>query len=173
MQKLDSMPTLRNTIIVMVSDHGTHLGEKGHWRKGTLWRRASRVPMIVVAPGVTSPGSQVTQPVSLLDLYPTLMELTSTDAPTHLQGQSLVPELRDSRTAENRKVLITRRPKQRVLEDARWRFIHYRPGVEELYDIRNDPNEVVNLANDPAYDRVRWNFRRKLPRNLVDIVKKE
>ncbi|MFK7819233.1 MAG: sulfatase/phosphatase domain-containing protein, partial [Planctomycetaceae bacterium] len=127
--------------------------------------------MIVVAPGVTSPGSQVTQPVSLIDLYPTLMALTSTEAPEHLQGQSLVAELREPRTASNRKVLITRRPKQRVLEDSRWRFIHYRPGVEELYDIRNDPNELVNLANDPKYNRIRRNFRRKLPRRLVDIVK--
>ena len=92
---LDRSGRADNTIIVLWGDHGWHLGEKLRWRKQTLWEEATRVPLIVVAPGVTEPGSRSERTVSLLDLFPTLMELVGIDAPGHLEGASLVPLLED------------------------------------------------------------------------------
>ena len=73
---LDKGPHRDNTIIVFWSDHGYHLGEKGHWHKRTLWERSTHVPMVIVAPEMmrlTKPGTRCSRPVNLLDLYPTLL----------------------------------------------------------------------------------------------------
>src|SRR3546814_12608320 len=74
---LESSPYADNTIIVLWSDHGYHLGEKQHWEKFALWEKTTHVPFIIVAPGITRPGSICSQPVSLVDIYPTLLELSS------------------------------------------------------------------------------------------------
>ena len=87
---LDASPHARNTIIVFWGDHGWHLGQKEHWRKFALWEEATRVPLIVVAPGVTHPGTRSDRTVSLLDLYPTLIELCGLPQKTGLEGESLV-----------------------------------------------------------------------------------
>lgn len=91
---LDQRVSGRNTWIVLVSDHGIHCGEKGHWGAQTLWARSTHVPMIVVAPGLTRPGSICHQPVSLLDLYPTLVDCLSVPSTHILDGCSLLPILR-------------------------------------------------------------------------------
>ena len=85
---LDRGPHKANTIIVLWSDHGYHLGEKGHWHKRTLWERATRVPLIVVAPGVTRAGETCAKPVNLIDLYPTLIDLCNVERRSELQGHS-------------------------------------------------------------------------------------
>ena len=92
---LDESAKADDTIIVLWADQGFHLGEKDRWRKWTLWQRTTHVPFIIVAPGVTKPGSRTGKPVSLMGLYPTLTELTGVETPEHLEGRSLVPLLRD------------------------------------------------------------------------------
>ena len=92
---LDASGRSDDTVIVMFSDHGYHLGEKGQWRKYTLWEDSTHVPLIVVAPGITTPGSRSAEPVSTLDLYPTLAELAGLDPPDHLEGHSLLPLLEE------------------------------------------------------------------------------
>ena len=84
-----------DTIIVLWSDHGWHLGEKHRWRKQTLWEESTRVPLIIVAPGVTTPGTRSTRAVSLIDILPTLLELTGVDALSDLDGVSLMPLLKE------------------------------------------------------------------------------
>ena len=96
-EALDRSGRAGKTIIVLWSDHGWHLGEKLRWRKQTLWEESTRVPLIVVAPGVTAPGSRSERTVSLLDLFPTLAELAGVNAPEHLEGTSFVPSSRESR----------------------------------------------------------------------------
>lgn len=166
--RFGNTPAARNTIIALVSDHGMHNGQKRQWRKVTLWQESTRIPMIFVAPGIVNPGTRIAQPVSLIDLYPTLAELTNTQAPPGLEGESLVPVMKDPSLAKNRTVLTTRRYKQHALVDNRYRFIRYENGGEEFYDHQTDPYEWDNLAHDPAYDALRQSFRIRLPK--VDYV---
>ncbi len=103
---LDRLGLAENTIIVFTSDHGYHLGEHGLWKKQSLFEESARVPLLIVAPGISKPGAVVKAPVSHIDLYPTLTELTGVKAPTNLQGQSLVPMLKDA-TAQGRGWALT------------------------------------------------------------------
>jgi arylsulfatase A-like enzyme len=152
----------RDTVIVFFSDNGWHLGEKRHWHKSTLWQRATHVPMIVVEPGARKGEPARTQPVSLLDIYPTLVELCGLPPNPALEGESLVPLLRDP-AAPRRPVVSTFQPGNHAVIDRRWRYIRYRDGGEELYDRTLDPNEFRNLAADPAQAERKREMARAIP----------
>jgi iduronate 2-sulfatase len=92
---LDRLGLAESTIIVFTSDHGYHTGEHGLWQKQSLFEESARVPLLIVAPGVSKPKTVAASPVSQLDLFPTLAELAGVKAPANLQGQSLAPMLRD------------------------------------------------------------------------------
>lgn len=139
-------PALANTIIVLWGDHGWHLGEKKHWRKFALWEEATRVPLIIIAPGVTRPGTRCDRTVSLLDLYPTLVELCGLPPRAGLEGRSLVPLLRDPRSPWKRPAVTTFGRGNHAVRSERWRYIRYSDGSEELYDHDRDPMEWTNLA---------------------------
>jgi arylsulfatase A-like enzyme len=130
-----------DTIIVLWSDHGFHLGEKARWRKETLWRDATHVPLIIVAPGVTTPGSRSDAAVSLIDLYPTLVELAGLEMPAHPEGVSLLPLLRDPDAEWEHAAVSTNRFGNHAVSSDRYRYIRYLDGTEELYDIASDPHE--------------------------------
>ena len=155
-----------NTIIVMFSDHGWHLGEKARWRKHTLWRESTRVPLIVVAPGITQPGSRSDVPVSLLDLYPTLTELAGLPTPGHLEGVSLLPLIEDpAASLERRAVVTTYEYRNHAVSSDRYRYIVYSDGSEELYDLESDPHEWRNRAADPALSAIKAELGDWLPRH--------
>lgn len=141
---LDESPHAKNTIIVLWSDHGWHLGEKLHWHKTTLWEEATRVPLIISAPEY--PLGVSDRPVSLLDLYPTLNELAGLESIESHDGVSLVPLLRDPKAEWNRPAVIEFKRGNAAVRSERFRYIRYHDGGEELYDHKNDPNEWNNLA---------------------------
>jgi arylsulfatase A-like enzyme len=160
---LDNSANGKNTIVVFWSDNGWHLGEKKHWHKSTLWQRSTHVPLIVAGPGVRSAGRARTQPVNLLDLYPTLVAMCGLPAKRDLDGESLTPVLRDPGAKRNPTV-TTYLPGNHAVRSERWRYIRYNDGAEELYDCVADPHEWRNLAADARYDRVKKDLAVWMPK---------
>ena len=163
MNKLESTNQLDQTVVVLWSDHGYHLGEKEITGKNTLWERSTRVPLIIAGPGVT-PGGVCNAPVELLDIYPTVLDLAGLPISDHLEGRSLVPQLRDATTPTNRPALTTHGPGNHTVRTDAWRYIRYADGSEELYDSKSDPNEWTNLAGDPAYAQTKAELADYLPK---------
>ena len=143
-----------NTIVVLFSDHGYHIGEKQKYHKSTLWEESTRVPLIIAAPGFAA-GGESKRSVSLVDLYPTLAELASLEPPEDLDGESLVPLLRNPAAPRSTPALTTRQGRHHAIRTERWRYILYADGSEELYDHKADPMEWSNLAGDPGYGMVK------------------
>jgi arylsulfatase A-like enzyme len=152
-----------DTVVVLWSDHGWHLGEKGITGKNSLWERSTHVPLIFAGPGVVS-KAQCRQPAELLDLYPTLAELCGLPAPTNLEGHSLVAQLRDAAARRAWPAITTHNQNNHSVRSADWRYIRYADGSEELYDHRSDPNEWTNLAGDARHAEVGREHARWLPR---------
>lgn len=165
---LDNGPYAKNTVVVLWSDHGWHLGEKQHWGKWTPWERSTRVVLMVVPPRnmagrFTKLGQGCHQPVSLLDLYPTLTELCDVPAPKQLEGKSLIPLLQDPQRSTGRVVLTSFDRGNVSLRSDRWRYIRYDDRTEELYDMHNDPNEWTNLAGESGREELLRQFRQQIP----------
>ena len=163
LEALKSSPHAENTVIVLWSDHGFHLGEKQHWAKRTLWQESTRVPLLFAGPGI-EPGEESAEPASLLDIYPTLIELCKLPANPHLEGVSLVPQLRDPAKPRERPAITSSYFGNHSIRSREWRLIVYKDGAEELYDHRNDPNEFHNLANDPTHKTIRNRLAKWLPK---------
>jgi arylsulfatase A-like enzyme len=152
----------KETIVVLWSDHGWHLGEKGISGKNSLWERSTRVPLIFAGPGVGA-GATCSQPAELLDLYPTLVELCGLPAQDGLEGHSLVPQLKDANAPRPWPALTTHNRGNHAVRSERWRYIRYADGTEELYDHRDDPDEWTNRAHDPALAEIKRDLCRWLP----------
>lgn len=161
---LDASPAAKNTIVVLWSDHGWHLGEKQHLHKFTLWERSTRVPFIIAAPGITAADTRTARPVGLIDLFPTLNELCALSALSALDGISLVPLLKDPTQVWDKPALTTHGQGNHALRTERWRYIRYADGGEELYDHTNDPNEWTNLALKPELETVKTELSKSLPK---------
>ena len=165
LQALDRSRHSRNTIVVLWSDHGWHLGEKHHWRKFALWEEATRSVLMMVAPGVTQPGLRSERPVSLLDVYPTLVDLCGLRPKTDLEGESLRPLLENPAASWDRPALTTHGRNNHALRTERWRYIRYSDGTEELYDREKDPLEWTNLAGKSELSEIKRDLAKWLPKN--------
>ena len=174
---LEKSPNADNTIVVLWSDHGWHLGEKEHWQKFTSWRACARVPMIIRVPkGVpglpqgTTPGSVCDRPVSLLDLFTTLTELCGVPAKPDIDSRSLIPLLQDPHAAwPHAAITHLGRPQDYAVSTERWRYLHYTGGGEELYDITSDPFEWQNRAADPACAGELVRLRAFVPQTMAPV----
>ena len=148
---LDQSDMADNTWIVVLSDHGWHLGEKNHIAKQTLWTRSTRVPLIIVPPkrlADTPRGVRCDRPAELLDLYPTLVQavgLPPADTDQHLDGISLMPWISNPDADKPRPAITTHYAHNHSFVDDRYRYTRYADGAEELYDRQNDPHEFDNL----------------------------
>lgn len=158
-----------NTIIVLWSDHGQHLGEKHTWRKQTLWEEATKVPMFFRIAGSERKGKGIKSPqaVSLLDIYPSLVDLCGLSKAPKLEGESLTPLFEGATVKRSRPVLSTWYYGNHAVRSNDWRYIRYRDGSEELYDHRNDPGEHNNLAQDPKHVNVIQEHKKWLPKKNV------
>ena len=166
MDALDASPLKKNTIVVLASDHGFHMGEKDYLYKNSLWEESTRVPLLMRVPGLTQAGTQVQHPVSLINIYPTLLDLCGLSTQTTknekgwpLDGHSMTPLLKnpaakkwDGSPAALTVVFAGNATKSNpvkqhyAIRTYRYRYIHYNNGLEELYDHKKDPYEWYNLA---------------------------
>ncbi len=143
---VDKSPYAENTVIVLWSDHGYHLGEKAISGKNSLWRQSTRVPLIFAGPGIARSQS-CDQPAELLDLYPTLSDLAGLPQAEGIEGITLMPQIESPTTRRERPAICTHNAGNHSVCDQRWRYIRYADGGEELYDRANDPNEFENLLH--------------------------
>jgi arylsulfatase A-like enzyme len=167
---LDQSPHRANTVIVLWSDHGWHLGEKSHWHKSTLWEVATRVPLVIVAPAVTPPGANCPRPVSLVDIFPTLIDLCGLPPLPTLDERTLLPLLRQPQQARAAPAVMEFERGDAAVRSERYRYIRYRDGTEELYDHADDPVEWTNRASDPALAAIRAELAAALPRQWAEPV---
>jgi arylsulfatase A-like enzyme len=159
---LEQSPHADNTLIVLFSDHGYHLGEKSRVSKQGLWEESTRVPMIISQPGQTD--SRIShRPVGLIDLYPTLVDLCELPQRPANSGRSLSPLLDNPDAKWRHSVLTTYARGNHALRSERYRYIKYDDPSEELYDHQGDPHEWTNLASHPAHASLLKRFRLELP----------
>lgn len=166
---LEKSPHADNTIIILFSDHGWHLGEKDISGKNTLWDRSTRVPLMIAGKGLPK-SQECTQPAELLDIYPTLMDLCGIDNIEGLEGLSLRPQL-DKPSAPRRPAITTHNVGNHGVRTERWRYIRYGDGSEELYDYSTDPNEWHNLASKPEHKDLIAELSKHLPEKEAKHVK--
>ncbi len=171
---LDALETndeVQNTYVVFYSDHGFHLGEKEKWAKRSLWKNSTKVPLIISGPGIPQ-GKISDLPVQLLDIYPTLIELSGLAPDPIHQGHSLVPILKDSTSQWPYMARTSFGPGNYSIVSKSHRFIQYNDGTEEFYDRINDPNEWYSLINNQALKGVIEEHRNKIPSQRHEILGK-
>jgi len=186
---LDKSPHADNTWIILWSDHGWSLGEKEHWGKHVPWRESVRMPLMVIPPKNALPkgftaGVRCNARVSLLDLYPTLLDACSLPTPpalplarggaVRLEGKSLLPLVANPAAEWNNAVVSTVGRATHSVSTDRWRYIRYFDGSEELYDLRDDPREWFNIANRPEHAKLKRQLARHIPedKSLEQFVRR-
>jgi arylsulfatase A-like enzyme len=168
LKALEDSPYADNTIVVLWGDHGYHIGEKNRFAKHSLWEETSHVPLIIRTPdGVKGQVTQTT--VSLLDLYPTLLDLTGLPAYAENEGESLKAVLDGSSETSGRVAITSYGFGNHAIRDERYRYIYFVDGSEELYDHQEDPNEWTNLAGNSEYDEIKQRLAQYLPKHNAPL----
>lgn len=153
-----------STAIVFCSDHGYHLGEHGFWQKHNYHEDVTRVPLIISAPGI--PPGRTRSLVELVDIFPTLTDLTHIQTPPGVQGKSLVPLLKNPTDSVRDSALSLH--KGHSLRTDEWAFMRYSDDSEELYDMNNDPLQFTNLAGKSEFQEITNSLATQLQQRLRD-----
>jgi len=164
----------KNTVVVFTSDHGYHLGEHGHWQKQTLFENSTRIPLIISSPSVKNKDIKTISPVELIDVYPTLMDLTNINTPMHVVGKSLVPLMKNT-NASVRESALTRWRNGYTIKTKRYRLTKWGVNGElgyELYDHKNDKNELINLASNKEYREVMDTLKALIDQRIAEASSK-
>ena len=164
----------KNTIVVFSSDHGYHLGEHGHWQKQTLFDRSTRVPLIFSGPGIKK-GERSNSPVELIDIYPTIMDLTKIKTPKHVVGKSLLPIFNDTNfkirnSALTRLNVMNGGGNGYSIKSDRYRLTKWGEKGElgyELYDHKNDKEELINLVENREYFEVLDSLKKEIDERIT------
>ncbi len=168
LKALENSPYADNTIVVLWGDHGYHIGEKNRFAKHSLWEETSRVPLIFRTPGGIQ-GQVTHKTASLLDLYPTLVDLAGLPAYAANEGTSLKPLLDGCSEPSDHVAITSYGFGNHAIRDERYRYIYFVDGSEELYDHQEDPNEWHNLAGDPAYADIKQRLKQNLPKHNAPL----
>lgn len=173
-ENLNNSKYAENTIVVIWSDHGWQLGEKMHWRKFALWENVIRTLLMIKVPEniASMPqgsynGKDVTSLTSLLDIYPTLLDLAGIPANSQLDGKSLLPLLKNPDAEDSREIITTYDFGDYSLRYGDWHYISYVDGSEELYNLRDDPEEWYNLVDRNWFEDILIELRSKIPQNPI------
>jgi iduronate 2-sulfatase len=174
---LDRLGLADDTIVLFVSDHGYHVGDRGQWMKQTLFERSTRAPLLIAGPGVTARGAASPRVVEFLDIYPTLAALAGLAPPTGLHGRSLVPLLTDAlapwdhpAVSQVRRGTLPGTFMGYTIRTARWRYTEWDGGTRgaELYDVEVDPDELRNLAGEASQRETVTTLRLRLQQLITD-----
>ncbi len=177
---LDELGLSENTVIILWGDHGWHLGEQSIWGKSTNFEIATRAPLIIAAPGVAQPGGKARGLAEFVDIYPTLSELCGLPRPAHLQGASLVPQLKNpeapGKTAAFSQFERPGKITGYSIRTERWRYTEWlQPDgsrlAEELYDHESDPLETSNAASDTRHAAQIQDLRQRLESQRLDTTR--
>lgn len=178
MDALENSKYVKNTVVVVWSDHGWQLGEKEHWRKFALWENvAQTILMFSIPEGLSDvPEGSRNKPtcnriVSTQDIYPTLIDLCNLPVNKNIDGRSLVPLLQNPETAWNYPAITSYDFSEFSVRTEDWRYTIYIDGSEELYDHRKDPNEWTNLADIQEYATIKEEMKQHVPANPAPLVK--
>ncbi|RXP59381.1 sulfatase [Lutibacter sp. HS1-25] len=150
MEALENSKYAKNTVIVLWSDHGYRLGEKGTFAKHGLWDSATKAPLLFVAPNLPK-GKIIDAPVEMLSVYPTLLELCGLSSYERNEGVSLVQSMLANKPNKKAYALTTYGMNNHSVSAGIYRFTQYEDGSQELYNHKIDPNEFTNLAKFPEY----------------------
>jgi len=190
LDRRESLGLASSTMVVLLGDHGWHLGDHGMWCKHTNYEQAVRSPLIIAVPGMRDPGKPADGVVGFVDIYPTLCDLARLPLPAHLQGFSLRPVL-DDPAAKVKEYELSQMPREHgeddymgyTLRDSRYRYVAWlksrnandthtpisEPTWTELDDLHKDPDETINLANHPDYAALVGKFSTQLAEKLRSI----
>jgi choline-sulfatase len=166
MDTLRALELAHDTVVVLVSDHGDMLGERGHWYKMSFFEGSARVPLVIHTPDRFKPV-RVAEPVSLVDFLPTMLDLaglSETESVDELAGESVLP-LCDGTGASSPRTVIGEYLGEGavapivMIRRGPWKFVHSPGDPDQLYDLQADPTELANLAADPAHVAAVAEFR--------------
>ena len=169
---ISSGPQKENTIICLAGDHGLAWGQKDVWGPGFLWEAGSHVPLVISAPGVTQPGTTSTTTVSLLDVYPTLLDLAKVSVPPHLDGESLVPLLKDPAQSRSWPALTATRFRNGdgfAVRSGKWRYILGPDKKVELYDLSLGQHEGESVAGTTSAGDEERTLAAAIPQAVADV----
>jgi len=161
-----------NTIVVLWGDHGYDVGEK-KIAKSALWEQTTRTPLIIDAPGKLPTGTPASEkicksPVSLVDLYPTLIDLCGLPENEQLDGRSFAPLVNDPNADWPYPAIITHSPhwlgNNHAVRSREFHYIRYSDGGEELYDVKADPLQRKNVTDDARFEDTKTELRKWLPK---------
>jgi arylsulfatase A-like enzyme len=161
---LEKSPYRDNTIVILWSDHGNNYGRKLKHGKFTLWEASTRVPFIIWDTRNRESTGVCKEAVSLVDVYPTVLEMIGAPPIAHLDGQSLIPWIENPTLPRETPVISTMGRGNYAIKDREWRYIRYFDGGEELYHTHKDKNEITNLVKKPEYAPIVQRLKAFVPR---------
>jgi arylsulfatase A-like enzyme len=150
LEALEKSEYADNTVIVLWSDHGYRLGEKGTFAKHALWEPATNAPLMFAGPGIPY-GKTIDSPAEMLSIYPTLLDLCGLPPYEKNEGKNLVATMKGVEDTSEHFAITTFGMNNHGVRTNNYRYIQYEDGLGELYNHDKDPEEWYNLFDDPEY----------------------